>query len=126
MSIWQGLRSINRFARNVFAHESLDEAVPYARAKSGRHFAALLLSAEPLASDPEPELTSRPPGFLGRLLASEMLPEDPPAPRPPSRPGLLSALFVPEQLPELPVQPARPQRSAWLRWLFGFERLDPP
>jgi hypothetical protein len=146
------LRTIKNFVRNVFAHETLDEApVPGAPAEPGRQFAAMLLGREPLALDPEaPARTSA--GVLGKLLAPEVLPEDPveppraarpgvlsflfaretlaedpPAPpRSSSRPGLLHALFAPEPLPEVAAPRPRPSRSAWLRWLFRFERLDPP
>lgn len=122
------LSKIKAFLRNVFAHETLDEApISAAPKEPRRRFATLLLGKEPLSVEPEASKGPRGAGLVRILFAPEPLPEDPPAPPARSSPGPLALLFAPERLDELPPQPGpRARRAHWLRWLFRFERLDPP
>ncbi len=75
------LLRIKNFVRNVFAHETLEEApLAVAAPDRTRRMAAVLFQREPLAEDPVAPPRPRNPHGLGALLAAEPLAEDPPAP----------------------------------------------
>jgi hypothetical protein len=127
MALAGQLSKIKTIVRNVFAHETLDEApIPATPAEPQRRFAALVFGREPLSTEPEAARGKGGPGLVRILFAPEPLPEDPPAPPARDRRGLLTMLFAPEPLGELPPPAPRAPRAHWLRWLFRFEHLDPP